>query len=98
MSNVAPLIETYFVAFTLKYGTDPTPRFGIDRHNLSVEIAMTMRQDQILLETIWYKSLLRAAVEVGSNEIYFIKNFADRYLEWLYAQRNSGGCADSSKV
>lgn len=79
-------LETYFIAFTLKYEISPTITFGIERHNLVGKISRMMLGDKSLMDAQWYAALHRAAKEVGANPHFFLDNFAAAYLDWLYAQ------------
>lgn len=90
--KIDPNLESYFVAIALQHGTNPKPKFSIDRTNLAREITKFMAEHPGEPEVL--KKVRRNYAELGgrlldTDPTWFYSKLADAYLDWLYSQPES---------
>lgn len=92
--KINPDMETFFVGIAMVHGTNPLPRFGVERVTLSTEIA------EVMANTKWEPKLLqkvrRNYAELGgklldTDPTWFYTRLADSYLDWLYGSHAAAG-------
>lgn len=91
---INPEMEAYFVGVALAHGTNPLPRYGLERTQLAQELADFMKGHSG--ETNLMNKLRRNFAELGgrlldTDPTWFYTRLADAYLDWLYGQNVGRG-------
>lgn len=91
---VTPEMEAYFIGIALVHGTNPLPRYGLERTQLAREITECMLEHKG--EPDLMIKLRRNYRELGgrlldSDPTWFYSQLADAYLDWLYGQNAVAG-------
>lgn len=87
-------MEAYFIGIAMIHGTNPLPRFGIERSELAMQIANCMLNNKG--EPDLMHKLRKNYRELGGRLLdadpsWFYTQLADAYLDWLYGQNVGQG-------
>lgn len=99
--KIDPSLEDFFLGVAMVHGTNPLPRYGLERTQLASEII------SVMVSNNWEPSLLQKVRsnyrELGgrlldTDPTWFYTRLADAYLDWLYGQNAEEGAEHPGEI